>query len=125
MRERGNELGATVWVGLLILIMLAILTFGGFGINKILYPAQVQLQREVVQQSKSFVDSTNTSLINFKAEHGRLAVKIAESKNESAVAAYKAQQNQLIEQMCKISATMDKATIDRDVVNFINEKGGC
>ncbi len=125
MRERSAELGATVWIGILSIVLIAILAFGGFAINRTLYPAWMGVQREAVQQSKSFVDSTGTTLANLKTEHGRLQVKIAETEKPEAVAVYKAQQQQVVEQMCTIVATMDKSTVDRSIINFINEEGGC
>ena len=125
MRERGSELGFAIWGSILFLVVVAVLSFGTFGINKVLYPAQIAVQRDAVQESKSFVDSTNTTLGKLKMEHGRLQVKIAESDNPEVDATYKAQQNQVIEQMCTIMGTMDKATVDRSIASFISEEGGC
>ncbi len=123
MRERSTELVVTVWVSILTIVLIAILSFGEFAINRALYPAWMGVQREAVQQSKSFVDSTNTTLGKLKLEHGRLAVKVLESPDSTGV--YEAQQQQVIEQMCTIVATMGESTVDRSIISFINEEGGC
>lgn len=125
MRERSSELGFTVWWALLGLTALAILIFGGIAIQRYAYPMWIGVQRDAVQESKSFVDSTNSNLANLKTEHLLLQTKIVESEKPESIAAYKAQQEMVISQMCIIAGTMEDSTVSQDIRSFLAEKGQC
>lgn len=125
MRERSSELGYTIWFTLLTLLVVAILSFGGLAIRRYTLPAWFGIQREAVQESKSFVDSTNSNLANLKTEYTRLQAKIAESEKGESIAAYEAQQDMVIDQMCIVVKTMNGNNVDYTINTFLAEHGGC
>lgn len=124
MRDRASELGITIWASLLILVVVAMLSFGGTWINAKLLPWWYGVQRETTENSKSFVDSTNTNLMNLRLEYVRLQGKI-DSASAPDQGAYKAQQGAILEQMCTIISTMNKSTVQPAIMGFVNENGGC
>jgi len=119
-----DELGETVWTSFLIVAAFCVIVGGVFAFNSVVYPAWLAYQRERVEESKSYNDSTNTALSNFIREYTVLDVKIAEAKgDQSLVGPYKAQQGAILTQMCSVYVTMnDVAPSNR---SFIAEHGGC
>lgn len=126
MRDRASEFGFSIWYSLLIVLIVGIVTVGGLAISGATLPHWLSFQRQAVEQSKSFVDSTNSNLLNLKSEYKRLATKIVDAKgDEQSIGAYKAQQKAVIEQMCGIMSSMSAATVNSDVRGFVSEQGGC
>ena len=96
------------------------------GIYALTYPTSLAIQRNAVEQSKSFIDSHNVQLENHKLEYSRLEVDIAHAgEDETSIAAYKAQQDAIIDMMCQLKSTMDVDTINPQTLTWLNSKGGC
>lgn len=126
MKDRVTEMGAVVWFSILALVVIAILAFGTMAMNQQLMPWQRSIERNTTESSKSFIDSTNTSLMNFKTEYVRLDTKIVEAGDDtSAIKAYQAQQGAIFEQMCSILSTMKSGTARPEVSSFVSQHGGC
>jgi hypothetical protein len=109
----------TLWI-------IAILAFGILFLNGQLYPLWLSIQRQSVEQSKSFTDSNNTMLATYMLEYSRLDTKRATAgENTALVNTYKAQQNAILGKMCLEISTMTKNTVNPDVLRFLNSNGGC
>ncbi len=126
MKERLSELGFSIWWAVIALVIVAILAFGGLAIQRWAYPWWLSIQRESVENSKSFSDANNNMLETYKLEYTRLDTKIAEAGDDANLtAAYRAQQNAIIEKMCRQISTMKKATVNPSTLTWLNSKGGC
>lgn len=123
MKERLGELGYTIWLVFLTLIVIALLTFGGLFIQKVAYPWWLSIQRQSVENSKSFTDANNNMLETYKLEYSRLDVKISESPDSASV--YKAQQKAILEKMCVEISTMQRNTVNPQTIQWLNSKGAC
>jgi len=124
MKERLSELGYVVWLTIIGLIVLALLAVGTLGIQRVVYPKWLSVQRSAVEQSKSFTDANNNMLETYKLEYVRLDAKIAGS-NEAVATAYKAQQGAILGKMCTEIATMSVGTVNPNTLSWLNSKGGC
>jgi hypothetical protein len=126
MKERFSELGYTVWASFLVVIVLAIITLGSLFVQRVAYPWWLSIQRESVENSKSFVDANNNMLETYKLEFSRLDTKIAEAKGDGKlIEAYEAQQKAILERMCKEISTMKIETVNPSTLTWLNSKGGC
>ena len=124
IKNRGEEVGSLVWYTLLALLIVAILSFGWLGISRVVYPWWLSIQREAVEDSKSYTDSTNIAMANYIREYHSLDSKIAEAKGDQfLIAPYQAQQSAILNQMCQIKATMNDVAPDTQV--FLSQHGGC
>lgn len=123
MKERLGELGYTIWLVFLTLVVIALLTFGGLFIQKVAYPWWLSTQRQSVENSKSFTDANNNMLETYKLEYSRLDVKISESPDDASV--YKAQQKAILEKMCVEISTMQRNTVNPQTIQWLNSKGAC
>jgi hypothetical protein len=122
-KETRNFVLGTIIVALLVcVIAVAFTALNG----EVLYPWWLSMQRKGVEQSKSFTDSNNSMLQTYMLEYSRLDTKIAEAgDNVSVVDAYKAQQKAIVTKMCTQISTMNKSTVNPDVLSFLSSNGGC
>lgn len=122
--ERAGELGDVVWYSLLVVVAVTVLGGGIYAFDRMVYPAWLSYQREMVEESKSFNDSTNIALSNYIREYNALEVKIAEAEGDSALTGpYKAQQKAILGQMCQVVVTMNDVAPDNR--QFLAAHGGC
>lgn len=106
----------------LLVIVVAIASY--LLIARVVYPAWFAIQRESVEESKSFVDSSNIMLQTYMLEYARLDVNIAQSDAATAKA-YRGQQRAIINKMCSQVATMEPSTIQPSTMAWLTIKGGC
>jgi len=117
-----GSVGLTVWA----LGLLALIVGGVFAINAVVYPWWLRVQREGVEQSKSYNDSRNQMLFTYKDQYADLEVKIVDvNGNKDAVAAYRGQEKAILGSMCQLVGTMKTGTIAPDISAFLVEHGGC
>lgn len=115
-----------LWSVVITALCLVILGVTLFGLDSIIYPLQLKVEREAVLQSQGYVDGSITGLENYKLEYMRLESKIAEAGQNAAVTtAYQAQQKAILGSMCSITVKMNAETIPETIVHFLTEKGGC
>lgn len=119
-----EEMKQVVNVAIGIVVFISIIVAGIFALNSALLSAWLGVQRNAVENSKSFNDSRNTALTTFIQEYNALEVKVAEAKgDESLTSAYKAQQKAIFNNMCQMAvSTKDIAPNTRQ---FLAEHGGC
>jgi len=123
LRERFGVIGEIMfWFIVLLVISSAVQAYGMWQYGWLL-PWQKSVERQVVEQSKSFVDSNNNQLENYKLEYVRLDTKIFENPDSKSV--YKAQQQAILERMCREISTMNKSTVNTSTLSWINSVGGC
>lgn len=121
-----RDSAAAVWWT--IVLSFCVLLFAGavFAFNAGLYPAWLGIQRNAVEQSKSYVDSANGSLTTYAQEYRALDTKIAEAgDNSSTVGAYKAQQKAILNSMCQQIDSMRTNTVAPAALSFMTQHGGC
>lgn len=117
---------SAVWVTIVLCVCVAIVVLAMFGLNAGLYPRWLGVQRNAVEESKSYVDSANSSLTTYAQEYRALDSKIAEADNNAdVVATYKAQQKAIMNSMCQQIASMKANTISPVSSAFVAEHGGC
>jgi hypothetical protein len=121
-----RDIGETIKYTLLALLVIAILTIGTLALQGQLYPWWLAIQRQSVEQSKSFTDANNNMLATYILEHAALDTKTIEANdNAPVVAAYKAQQKAIVAKMCLQISTMDTNTVKPNTLTWLNNKGGC
>jgi hypothetical protein len=126
MKNRFSELGYGIWYAVITIIVVAVLAFGGLFIQRVAYPWWLSIQREAVEESKSFTDANNNMLQAYVLEHSRLDTKIAEAQGETdLVVAYNAQQTAIVERMCRQISTMKRDTVNPNTIQWLNSNGGC
>lgn len=126
MRQKVSELSDVVWWSVLTIVVLAIIIFGGLFIQRIAYPWWLSIQREAVEESKSFTDANNNMLQTYMLEYSRLDTKIVEAQGDiELVAAYNAQQIAILERMCRQISTMKIDTVNPNTLTWLNSKGVC
>ena len=122
VRDVGCSFGYAVWA----LLLIAVVAGGLFAFNSVLYPWWLSVQRESVENSKSYNDSRNSQLFTYMSEYKDLESKIAENEsNLPAVTAYRGQQGAILDSMCQIVGTMNSETVSPDIVAFLFQYGGC
>lgn len=126
MRTVARQSAVMLWSVVITALCLVILGVTLFGLDSIIYPLQLKVEREAVLQSQGYVDGSITGLENYKLEYMRLESKIAEAGQNAAVTtAYQAQQKAILGSMCSITVKMNAETIPETIVHFLTEKGGC
>lgn len=107
-RNRIEELGWVFWLIVLsVIIGLAVLAFFAF-----VYPQSLAIQREAVEQSKSYNDASNIALSNYIVEYN--------SPN-----ATDGQKKAIIGAMCEIVMKMNSESVSPRVKKFLSQNGGC
>jgi lipopolysaccharide export LptBFGC system permease protein LptF len=125
MRETFEEAGAFTKVLLAAVIVVVVLTAVGYGLDAAFLPWYTGLQRNVVEQSKSFTDSSNLAMTNAIQQYDAINVSITQTQDQAEIAAYKAQQQALKNDICKTRATMKPETVSADVNSWLASHGGC
>lgn len=126
MKERLSEFGFGVWYAVITVVVIAVLALGGLAVQRVVYPWWLSVQREAVEESKSFTDANNNMLQAYMLEYSRLDTKIAEAQgNVELVAAYNAQQSAIVERMCRQISTMKRDTVNPTTIQWLNGKGNC
>jgi len=111
---------------LIALLIVAILAVGTTALNGTLYPWWLSIQRQSVEQSKSFTDSNNNMFESYMLEYSRLDVKIAEAQGDDTLTpAYRAQQKAIVGKMCRQISTMAQGTVNPNTLSFLSSNGGC
>jgi hypothetical protein len=118
--------GLTLLGIVIVLILLAFTEQGSMLVQRWIYPQQLQVQRIVVENSKSYTDSKNTQLMNLIKEYTALDSKIYEGTKDPLISsAYRSQQKAILNQMCYMLSTMAEGTVNPIIVRFISSNGGC
>jgi|WetSurMetagenome_2_1015567.scaffolds.fasta_scaffold789879_2 hypothetical protein len=122
-----KEFRNTILTMIIVSLVVCVIAVAFTALNgEVLYPWWLSMQRKGVEQSKSFTDSNNSMLQTYMLEYSRLDTKIAEAQgNDAVVSAYKSQQKAIITKMCTEISTMNKSTVNPDVLSFLNSNGGC
>lgn len=116
----------SVGVTIAILIVFAIMSFGVLSINYIIYPTYLALQRESVENSKSYINSRNDALFTYYTEYNKLETKIAESgENQNLINTYKSQQTAIYDSMCHMVNAMDRNNVSSLINQFLVNNGEC
>ena len=124
VKGKASELGTVIWYSILALIVLAMLFIGITALSGGTDAWYRSIDRNVVQQSKSFTDANNSMLETYKLEYTKLDTKIAEARGDETLAgAYKAQQAAILSKMCQETSTMSQGTINPSTASFL--QGQC
>lgn len=121
--KRFSEVGNAVWYSVIILIVMFVLGGGYLLIGRVLYPAWLGVQRESVENSKSYNDSLNAVMARYILAYNDMEIKIAEAENQDVVNVYVTQRDAIFSQMCVLKATM--RNVPPDSLAFIAKHGGC
>ncbi len=107
-RSRLEEAGWFTWlaIGAVIVIALLVVVFA------VVRPAILQIERQSVESSKSYTDSSNIALTNYIVQYN--------SPN-----ATEGQQKAIIGAMCEMTAKMASGTVSPQVTKFLAGHGGC
>lgn len=108
LQNRLEELGWVFWLIVLGLIVGAV----ALGYFAIVRPAQLAIERNAVEQSKSYNDASNIALSNYMVQY--------ESPN-----ATDGQQRAIINAMCEITLKMKPELVSPRVSKFLAQHGGC
>ncbi|MFN8490608.1 MAG: hypothetical protein U0350_23665 [Caldilineaceae bacterium] len=126
MKTVFSESLGLIWTTIIGCVCLVIVLIVLFGLNALLEPLGLRVEREAVLQSQGYVDGNISGLETYKTEYARLDTKLVEAgNNQPLTSAYQAQQKAILEQMCSMVAKMKPETIPVDITNFIKVKGGC
>ena len=108
MKERLSELGLLAWFLILATIVIVV-SLGWFAFVR---PAQLSIERDAVEQSKSYNDASNIALSNYMVEY--------ESPN-----ATDGQKKAIINAMCEMTLKMKADLVSPRVSKFLAKNGGC
>jgi len=122
--QRIKETSEMLYWTVIAVVVLGILAFGTLFIQSKVYPWWLEIQRNAVEESKSFVDSRNDGLITMRQEYLRLEEKAVAAPGE-VVPAYRAQQKAILDDMCQIVETMQPDTVATSINQFLALHGGC
>ena len=123
MKDQIEILGMSVWWAIIGIIVVAVIALGGLIIYSQLGPRQVQIEREIVEGSKSYNDSSNIAIANYIAQYLNLDSKISETDNKEQQVVYRTQQKAIMNQICMQIKTMQVKAPSN--LQFINQHGGC
>jgi hypothetical protein len=126
LRERFGIVGEVLFWCLIALVVTALITFGTMAIQGKTLPWWLSIQRQAVEQSKSFTDANNNMLSTYSMEYQALDTKIAEAKgDQELISVYKAQQKAILRKMCQEVSTMSPGTVNPQTLQWMNSEGGC
>lgn len=117
--------GITAYVTVLMLAVVAVFAVAGAAYEWWYLPFHAQLERNTVEQSKSFTDSSNLAMVNAIQQYNAIEVSITQTKDQAEIGAYRAQQKALKNDICKTRATMKPDTVSADVNTWLASHGGC
>lgn len=89
------------------IIVLAILLAGIFGLSWF----GVEAERTIVQNSRQYIITQQRHLTDLAADCDELAVKIAETNDETLAATYRQQQASIDRQMKNVAVTLDPSDV--------------
>jgi len=107
-----------------LLAMLVIVSLVLTAVNGFALPWQLGMQRNAVEQSRSFIDSRNTQAINkierwFDLERQRMGA------DPDTAMAIEGQQQFLYENICALAQEQNRTTVLSQVRLFLAEHGNC
>ena len=116
-----------MWKGIFWFMVISIVMTVFFtALNAGILPWQKKIERNVVEQSKSFVDGNNNMLATYQLEYSRLELKIIEAQGDPVlISGYNTHQKAIIEKMCRQISTMSEGTVNPDTTRFLSMHGGC
>lgn len=93
---------------------------------KFVAPVTVEMERAITINSSSFINSRNDTLMDAKQKILNLRTEMSKFDEESDnYKAYNIQIKGLLDQMCDIVNGMDEKDVSNNIVEFLNENGGC
>lgn len=117
--ERSEEQGVYRFFFTLGLIVLALVVIGAV-VFMALRPLQLEFERETNQNSQQFVQTMQTTLLDYHSEYMELETKIAESSDRpELVGQYEAQQCSILKKMRTDAQLIDESEVPRDIVQFL------
>lgn len=126
MKETAKGIGSIIGITLLSLLVIGIFMVGITALNGTLLPWWYSIQRQTVEQSKSFTNSNNLALQNYIHEYSVLETEIVKAQGHpDVISAYKEQQLAIINLMCMEVSTMHRNTVDPNTLTWLNSHGGC
>lgn len=111
MRESLGVSAAAIWGTIIACICIGLITIFSLGLQAKLMPWWFAVQRETVEQSKSFVDSTTTSMLNKIVEYGK-----TKDKN---------QKEAIYTLVCNQATNMAPGTVPSTVAVWLGQNGDC
>lgn len=111
MREEARFVGGLLFWLIIVLIVIAIISAGAFYWNAYFYPKWLGVQRNAVENSKSYVDSTNSAMMTYIQQYEALP----DSPQRTAV----------MNDLCQLYSTMKPDTVRPLIASFVAEHGGC
>lgn len=95
-----------------VLAVITLLVFWTVGLNAVVLPFNLQIQRNAAEQSKSFVDAHNSQMLGYVQDANR---------NDISEGQFNADKNAI----CALMGRMPAGSVNRTVQQFINNNGGC
>lgn len=111
MRETARVSAAAVWGIIVLCVCLGIFTIFSLGLQAKLMPWWFAVQRQTVEESKSFVDSNTTAMLNKIAEYGK-------TENQD-------QKDAIYTLVCTQATKMAPGTVPSNVARWLGEHGDC
>lgn len=97
-----------------------------FGIYAVTAPMRAAVDRNVVENSKSYTDSNNQAMLTFIQDYNALGVKIAQAQgNTDLITSYKGQQSADVNLICGNYTKMPVDAVSPVVRSFVYQRGGC
>lgn len=93
--------------------------------TRIFGPAEAEAERQIVQETKAFIDSQNSASLDDIGAYKALRVEVAKSVTDEVAAAYEGQQEALVANICARVARMNADTVAPAVREFLSMRGGC
>lgn len=119
-----DDLKQVVNIGIAIVILIFIVGAGIYAFDSTFLPLWMGVQRNAVENSKSYNDSRNTALTTYIQEYNALEVKVVEAKgDEMLTGVYNAQQKAILNNMCQMAVSTKE--VAPNTQQFLVEHGGC
>ena len=116
---------SVLYIALALLVVVFVIALGFLYLSGvgILYPKQLQIERQAVEQSKSFTDSHNMALTNMMLEYKTLDTQLTTTDDPELQSSIRKQQQAIVQTMCRMTATMAEGTVDPVIVGFLAQHG--
>lgn len=108
LRSRAEELGWVFWLIVIGMIVSAV-AIAWFAVIR---PAQIAIERDAVEQSKSYNDASNIALSNYMVQY-------------ESPSATDGQKKAIVNAMCEIALKMKPNNVSPRIRKFLSEHGGC
>lgn len=128
MKDFWGVLLGGVAVVLVIIGLVFVLSGANLAALSFFGPKVVEVQRDITENSKSFIDSTNTAASNAIAEYYKLNTLRAaslDSGNTAMAESYDQQMMALALMICQTVAPLDSGDYSPSVSQFVGSIGGC